>query len=177
MYLKISLGIRHIYRWKSGIDGVVYLDDGLQIGHSEDETNDLLSIFLGICSEINLPIAEEKTERARCLIKFLGLLIDAIKRTVEVPSDKVAKVLNQIESILAAKKSYCIRNAKNHRTLKLFHPCHCARVSLYMQAVCCLQQSQSETTPPHQGDPGNEIGFGDVERFSQARRQCCATFC
>lgn len=104
LYSKVSSCIRHIYRWKSGIDTIVYLDDGLQIGRSEDEMNDKLNIYLGICSEINLPISEEKTEHARRLIKFLGLLINAIKQTVEVPPEKVAKALNQIETILEAKK-------------------------------------------------------------------------
>lgn len=104
LYSKVSSCIRHIYRWRAGIDGVVYLDDGLQIGRNEKETNYLLSIYLGICSEINLPVAEEKTETACRLIKFLGLLINALKQTVKLPSDKVVKALNQIEFILGSKK-------------------------------------------------------------------------
>lgn len=104
LYSKVSSALRHIYRFKSGIDAVVYLDDGLQIGRNCDETNKNLDIYLGICTQINLPIAKEKTERATKIITFLGLLINAIKHTVEIPSDKVEKALNQVDFITQARK-------------------------------------------------------------------------
>lgn len=104
LYSKISSCIRHLYKWRSGQDAVVYLDDGLQAGINREVTNQNLQIYLDICTEIGLPISEDKTESARQIITFLGLIINALKRTVEVPSEKVAKALNQIDHILGSKK-------------------------------------------------------------------------
>lgn len=86
------------------MDCVIYLDDGLQIGISESDCNQKLHIYLEICREINLPIAAEKTEMARKIIIFLGLLLNAINMIVEIPQVKVDKALGQIDFITEAKK-------------------------------------------------------------------------
>lgn len=104
LYSKISSCLRHLYKHQAGVDCVVYLDDGLQIGINRTNANENLGIYLGICKEINLPISKEKTEMATKMIKFLGLLINAIKNTVEVPADKVLKALNHIDQIVESKK-------------------------------------------------------------------------
>lgn len=104
LYDKISKLLRHLYRWKSGFDGVVYLDDALQIGFSEQNCNSNLQIYLQICADINLPIAHEKTERVTKIIIFLGMLINAFKRVVGIPQDKIVKALNQLDYIIGAKK-------------------------------------------------------------------------
>lgn len=104
LYRKISSCLRHLYRWKSGIDGVVYLDDGLQIGLGQLNCNNNLQIYLDICRQINLPTSKEKTEQATQVIKFLGLLLNAIRQTIGIPIEKVHKALNLIEFALQAKK-------------------------------------------------------------------------
>lgn len=104
LYSKVSACLRHLFKWKSGLDCVVYLDDGLQIGRNSSQAESNLEIYLGLCNYINLPIADDKTEWPTRIIIFLGLIINAIKRTVEIPSEKVAKALNQIEQILQSKK-------------------------------------------------------------------------
>lgn len=70
----------HLYRCKSGIDGVVYLDDGLQIRFSELNANCNLENYLGICSAINLSVSDSKTMRAVQVIVFLGLLLDSVRK-------------------------------------------------------------------------------------------------
>lgn len=105
LYDKISRALRHIYRWKSGMDGIVFLDDALQIGLNEKNCNDNLDIYLGICAYINLPIAEEKTVRATRVIIFLGMILDGIRRLIGLPADKVAKALNQMDKIAGSKNA------------------------------------------------------------------------
>lgn len=104
LYSKVSSCLRHIYRWKTQADCIVYLDDGLQIGLSEGDCNQKLDSYLGICEDIGLPISDEKTERAVRIIIFLGLILNAIRKIIGIPQDKVSKALNQIERIQEAKK-------------------------------------------------------------------------
>lgn len=104
LYDKLSKALRHLYRWKSGEDGVVYLDDRLQIGFSESNTNDNLDIYLEICRQINLPISSEKTVRASQIIVFLGLLLDEVNKVVSIPDGKLLKALNLLDFITGATK-------------------------------------------------------------------------
>lgn len=104
LYDKLSRCLRHLYRYKSGIDGVVYLDDGLQIGFNETNANGNLAIYLDLCRQINLPISEDKTVWATQVIVFLGLLINAAKKIITIPEPKLSKALNQIDFIIGAKK-------------------------------------------------------------------------
>lgn len=104
LYDKISRVLRHLYRWKTGLEAVVYLDDGLQMGISEAHCNDNLKVYLAICREINLPTSEEKTVYATRLIIFLGLMLDAVRQLVGIPEEKVAKALNMLDHIIGAKK-------------------------------------------------------------------------
>lgn len=105
LYDKISKMIRHLYRWKTNQDAVVYLDDGLQAGISEFDCNCNLDSYLWICDEIGIPTSEEKTVRATRVIIFLGLLLDAKNRKIGIPDQKVSKASNQLETILGSKKA------------------------------------------------------------------------
>lgn len=53
LYDKVSQVLHHLYHWRTGEHAVVYLDDGLQAGISEDDCNDNLDSYLQICHEIN----------------------------------------------------------------------------------------------------------------------------
>lgn len=104
LYEAFSKALAHIYATKTGIKGVSYLDDALQVGVGQQTTNSYLNIFLQICREIRMPIADDKTVLATQVIVFLGLILNAKDRTIGIPEDKVTKALNQIEFFLAAKK-------------------------------------------------------------------------
>lgn len=51
-----------------------------------------------------MPVAPEKTFRAQQVIVFLGLLLNALTRTVSIPLEKRDKALEQIEFFLVKKK-------------------------------------------------------------------------
>lgn len=104
LYENFSKAIAHIYTARTGVKGVSYLDDALQVGVGRDQTNRYLAVFLDICSQINMPISEEKTVFATQIIIFLGMIINAVTKTVEIPDEKVIKAMNQIQSFLDAKK-------------------------------------------------------------------------
>ena len=39
----------------------------------------IMSVFRGICDDLGVPLAEEKTEGPTCVLVYLGLVIDAMK--------------------------------------------------------------------------------------------------
>lgn len=57
-----------------------------------------------ICSKINFPVAYDKTCWASPIIKFLGLLLNGMKRIIMVPEEKRSKAIAQINTILEARK-------------------------------------------------------------------------
>lgn len=120
LYDKISRVLRHLYHWRTGEEAVVYLDDGLQIGLSEQLCNANLDAYLLICQEISLPTSEEKTVRATRIIVFLGLLIDGLRRLVAIPELKVSKALNQIDVIVDAKKATVLQMQRITGLLNFF---------------------------------------------------------
>lgn len=120
LYEKFSRALAHVYACKAGEKGVSYLDDSLQVGPSYSRTNEYLGIFLDICSFINMPIADEKTVFATQVIIFLGMRINALTRTVEVPQDKVDKAMNQLDALLASKKATVLQIQKLTGLLNFF---------------------------------------------------------
>lgn len=104
LYDKLSRALRHLYKFRTGVEGVVYLDDALQIGISRNNCDYLLMQYLSICAEINLPMSHEKTMHAASVIVFLGTLLDGDRLTIGVPEEKIAKAQNQLDYILGSKK-------------------------------------------------------------------------
>ena len=85
-------------RVKSGSSNVVhYLDDFLLAGRLETmECQNLMSCFCSICTDLGVPLAQDKTVGPTSVLTFLGLEIDTIHMTVKIPYDK----LNQLKSEL-----------------------------------------------------------------------------
>lgn len=109
LYEKLSKALAHIYYVKTGVPGVSYLDDALQIGISEEQADVLLQAYLNICSQINMPMADDKTVYATQIIIFLGMLLNARNGTIGLPQDKINKALNQIDSILGDRNVTILR--------------------------------------------------------------------
>lgn len=70
----------------------------------EDWCNSQVSLFMGICNDINFPVSLEKTEWATQFIIFLGILLNSISGRLAVPQDKVNKAEGQLQRILESKK-------------------------------------------------------------------------
>lgn len=89
LYMKLSNALAHIFRCKSGGEICNLLDDFLTCKHDETGCNRYLQVFMDICSEIRLPLSEEKTCLATQIIVFLGLLINTVAGMVLIPYDKI----------------------------------------------------------------------------------------
>ena len=71
-----------------------YLDDFLFAG--ADKTSNcskLMNTFTEVCSQLGVPIAEDKTEGPSTRITYLGVLIDTEKMLIQIPDEKVQELL------------------------------------------------------------------------------------
>ena len=66
--------------------------------------NDLLK-FMDMCSDINVPMAPEKTIGLATVINFMGYEIDSILSEVHLPQDKLDKCTEAISSLLEGSKT------------------------------------------------------------------------
>jgi hypothetical protein len=60
--------------------------------------------FEQICSEIDVPIANEKTEGPSTIIEYLGLAIDTVNMLIKIPEKKVQDLLKKIKLLSYRKK-------------------------------------------------------------------------
>ena len=82
-----------------------YLDDFLRGDKCEWSCSNIMSIFSTVMSEINVPIADEKTEGPSEVLVFLGLELDSVNMTVRIPIDKMHDVLGKISLMLSKHKT------------------------------------------------------------------------
>ena len=104
IFQAVSDALAHIVKMKTNKDNINYLDDFLFIALLEGYCNHQLDIFLKVCNEVNLPVAEEKTCWATQLIQFLGLLIDAKRGMICIPLDKIKRATELILHLKNKKK-------------------------------------------------------------------------
>jgi rubredoxin len=53
-----------------------------------NECKNLMLQFEQICSEIGVPVANEKTEGPSTIIEYLGLAIDTVNMLIKIPEKK-----------------------------------------------------------------------------------------
>ena len=105
-FQRFSNALRHITKYKTGCSDAItnYLDDFLFVAPTQIQCNALVSSFLDICEQVNVPVAHEKTELAAHQLVFLGILLDGQALSLCLPEDKIRRVVNWIEKLLDAKK-------------------------------------------------------------------------
>ena len=82
-----------------------YLDDFLGGEKCKVACLHAMNIFKSLMSEINVPIADEKTEGPTAVLVFLGLELDSINMTVRIPLDKINATLEKIKHMLSKPKA------------------------------------------------------------------------
>ena len=71
--------------------------------------NDLVRSYIQLCSEINFPLAEEKTNWSSQLITFLGMLLNTITQTIHIPIEKRDKALKHLWDLLTSRKTTVLK--------------------------------------------------------------------
>ena len=116
-YQRFSNSLKHIIEYKlkkikqirsdrklSQKEITNYLDDFLFIAMAKWLCNRMIDQFIQVCAELNIPVADEKTERASMLIVFLGILINGARLLLSIPLEKQQKALNLLNDLSGKKK-------------------------------------------------------------------------
>lgn len=103
---KFSTFLEWVFRDRSSCDNIVhYLDDFLLAGKARSQDCAyLMGVFREICTELGVPLAEDKTlGPANCLV-YLGLEISISSMTVKIPLDKIQQLKFKLLHILKKHK-------------------------------------------------------------------------
>lgn len=82
-----------------------YLDDFLGAENTDVACQKAMAIFRTIMQEINVPLADEKTEGPSEVIIFWGLELDSLNMIVRIPREKIDEVVTKVKAMLLRKKS------------------------------------------------------------------------
>lgn len=107
IYLKqFSTLLQWVVEVRSGLDSLDnYLDDFIFIGG--EQTSDcsvLMETFMGLCNELGVPLAKNKTVGPTNILPFLGYIIDTELMMVLIPFEKIKKMSRLLQSLLVRKK-------------------------------------------------------------------------
>ena len=106
LFEKFSCFLEWLVRFQSHKESIEhYLDDFLLAGEARSgECLHLMNNFRTICSDIGVPLAEEKTLGPSCIMTFLGLEIDTLEMVIRIPQDKLTEVKGKLELTIKKRK-------------------------------------------------------------------------
>ena len=81
-----------------------YLDDFIFCAGSREECLEMVSGFISLCKNLNIPLAEEKTIWPTQKLVFLGVLIDGENEMLAVSEEKKSKTINIIKKFWIARR-------------------------------------------------------------------------
>ena len=86
---------------RSKMDSVEhFLHDYLLAGESATQNcKKMMSVFRGVCDNLGVLLAEEKTEGPTCVLVYLGLVIDTIEMVIRIPENKLEEVKSKLLSV------------------------------------------------------------------------------
>ena len=87
----------------NNVNVIHVLDDFLFIAPTFDLCEAALNIFLKICMDIGVPIAEEKTMGPSQVLPFVGIELDTKLMVARLPVDKIEKFSNLVQEVIHSK--------------------------------------------------------------------------
>ena len=109
-YQHFSNSLRHIIEVKTKRKTITnYLDDFLFVAMFQWLCNSMIQQFIDLCSELNIPVAIEKTEWASHFTIFLGILLDGRNLMLSIPLEKQEKALRLLKD-LSGKRKIMVKN-------------------------------------------------------------------
>ena len=97
-FQEFSDSLRNIVEFKtrSPVALTNYLDDFLFTATTVRKCNYLIKVFLDVCFEIGVPVAQKKTVWGCEEIIFLGIILNGKEKLLKIPEDKRTKALNML---------------------------------------------------------------------------------
>ena len=79
IFEEFSSSLEWIARHKLGVENIIHtLDDFLIINQFLNRCGSQLTLFLDLCNELGLPIAQEKTAGPSHVLSFAGIELDCL---------------------------------------------------------------------------------------------------
>jgi hypothetical protein len=82
-----------------------YLDDFIFAAPEAQDCRHIMSTFQHLCSEIGVPLADDKSVGPTTCLTFLGLDIDTVQMLVKIPDPKLLELKALIEDFKGKKKT------------------------------------------------------------------------
>ena len=82
---------------QQGVEMLHYLDDFMVISPSQGGCEEALAMALQGCQELEVPIAMQKTEGPSTTTTFLGIELDTVAMTLQLPREKVSRLQREID--------------------------------------------------------------------------------
>ena len=103
-----------------------YLDDFLFLGPpNSDECGAALRSALALCTELGVPISEEKLKGPGTCIPFLGIVLDTELMQLRLPEEKLRRLLSTVQEWLSRK--VCSKRELLSLIGQLQHACRVVR--------------------------------------------------
>lgn len=101
IFERISTSLEWVAKNKLNCSEVVHiLDDFLFIEPSETACLHSLNNFLRFCTEVGIPIAEDKTFQPSPIMEFVGITLDSLRMEARLPESKITKCIELLEIFL-----------------------------------------------------------------------------
>ena len=106
-FQRFSNSIKHVVEFKARRPKSTtnYIDDFLFAAATARLCNQLTRVFLEVCSQIGVPVADEKTEWATQLIQFPGVLLDGYHFKLYIPEEKRIRACNALKKMMSCRKT------------------------------------------------------------------------
>ena len=99
-----------------------YLDDFIVLGPPGSPVcSQSLLTLKQLCSELNIPLAEDKQDGPTPVITFLGIVIDTVRGELRLPEDKLRRLTEAVQQWLGRKS--CTRRELESLIGVLHHAC------------------------------------------------------
>ena len=83
------------WRWISH-----YLDDFPMLAKTREGLQEQIEKYLALMKRIGMPVAEDKTLGPTQLLEYLGLLLNLLDLTLQIPEDKRVKNIEKIDTVI-----------------------------------------------------------------------------
>ena len=107
IFQRISDALKFLFEYQTNSWNTVtnYLDDFPFLALTILRCNELLSEFHKMCSDIGIPLSDEKTKWANDLVIFLELLLDGRRFIIRIPLEKRRRAIMMLNNMIAKKKA------------------------------------------------------------------------
>lgn len=108
--------IEYCVRHRIKSDRIVhYMDDFLMVGSADAtgiQCSQIVQEFQSVCTELGVPLAEEKSEGPTTNLTYLGLEIDSVLMQVRIPKVKLKSLNSRIVEALS-KREMCLKDIQS----------------------------------------------------------------